>query len=692
MKRADSLKWSPPYHCLERSVVYTRIITMLANGDLSNLTTSSFIEFDSMWHVVAFWFFFSAVYHITWVYSHSKTREEFFYNLPCKMRHAFNALQDYIEDMHEKKINGSCAFFVCPKRRQRFQMCARRCERRRRRNRADDDGEEQSEEMPCPLQACANFYRLHLPAPLPFVRRRRHKVSQKQSYASSSTGIYPTSSMPSVDKRTSPDVSQERRRILSKLDASSTLASSFSSSLASSFSSQLTERSTNMSDASRSRTSPIARSSLMDLARMQQWKAIMEQRLQLLSRRQAKYHDVDGLYPLHWACSGGPPVSVIQALLECYPSAARKADKEGSLPLHFATHYGASAPVVAALLSVYPDAIHVQDQYGRTPLYHAVDKSASIEVIQMLTRADPSMITTPCLPVNIRSQISLDQQHGLLVPRVIALRTPLFLAWASVLADQRSRDTCRGKIWDKAQLLLKTTLEYFAEHEPDITKPYRFITAAIVLDRFLPEGVVPLAIEICPDQLQIPDPRTRQLPLTIAAAVEHYSSRRCQQVLECLLQAYPQAAEARNRLGQSALAVAIASGKTWRRDGLGELFGAAPDAAWWRDQVTGLPPALLAATQEEHADSSRAFIISANVNEMNNSKKGPDLSALLETSDPYHLLTRKHHEQLKRRRQRFLSKLPNESTSETVDRDLLQLETIFELLQADSSVARRTIY
>ena len=133
----------------------------------------------------------------------------------------------------------------------------------------------------------------------------------------------------------------------------------------------------------------------IDLARMQRWSNLIE-RISCF-RREARQIDSDGLMPLHWACSGGPPVEVIEALLKAYPRAAKRTDSDLSSPLHFACHYGANAPVVHALLKSYPQAISKKDKYGRTPLYHAVSKSSSVDVIRVLIEADPSMILEPCL-------------------------------------------------------------------------------------------------------------------------------------------------------------------------------------------------------------------------------------------------------------------------------------------------------
>ena len=132
---------------------------------------------------------------------------------------------------------------------------------------------------------------------------------------------------------------------------------------------------------SKKSSSSSRKTNLRDLARMQYWSLLIERALK--HRKEARYMDADGLLPLHWAVSGGPPVEVVEALLRAYPDGASALDYEGSTPLHFACHYGANKNVVELLLSAYPDGISKQDRYGRSPLFHAVDKRANLEVVRI---------------------------------------------------------------------------------------------------------------------------------------------------------------------------------------------------------------------------------------------------------------------------------------------------------------------
>ena len=189
--------------------VYMTSNTMLAFDDLPTLSASShdeFVRFDSFWQVLYFWMGFATIYHALCVYCHSVTWKQFLYNFPCKARYLMEAIQDHIEDCHEKKQhhnnnnnnnnnNNDRSFFACPKRRQRFRKCARRCEQRRRQNDDNNNTEGKDEQayercldMPCPIERCVSiFCKMHMPPPLPFVRRRHKKKTSPTDEQGGST-------------------------------------------------------------------------------------------------------------------------------------------------------------------------------------------------------------------------------------------------------------------------------------------------------------------------------------------------------------------------------------------------------------------------------------------------------------------------------------------------------------------------
>jgi Ankyrin repeats (3 copies) len=275
---------------------------------------------------------------------------------------------------------------------------------------------------------------------------------------------------------------------------------------------------------------------LIDQVRMQQWSTLLAQ--PKWRRRQVKYRDTDGLYPLHWAAAGGSPVAVVDRLLKTAGHIAHYPDNEGSLPLHFAAHYAASRDVLAALWRAYPKAIFHRDRYGRTPLYHAVDKSLSLATLQLLiqnsstTRSDTTeeataatpatsttphyeLITTPCYTPQGSTR------------REQATRTPLFMVWASVLNNREARVKWRGKTWDKAVWMLQHSYRYHYADLATATTTADLLSSSLVsiclrMDLYLPDPVVPLVLaNAVPGGVN-----NRLADLVVAAATPSYSLER----------------------------------------------------------------------------------------------------------------------------------------------------------------------
>lgn len=331
-------------------------------------------------------------------------------------------------------------------------------------------------------------------------------------------------------------------------------------------------------------TLPVVQTATIDLARMQQWQRLISR---ITSHRQeAKQTDSDGLMPLHWACSGGPPVEVIEALLKAYRRAAKRTDSSGSTALHFACHYGGSAQVIEALLKAYPKAVRKKDNYGRTPLYHAVNKTSSLYVIKTLIEADPSMAIEPCIPPKRRLAQSESQDR-----RPLHHRTPLFMIWSMVTSLPHARRRRRnGKAWEKAVLLLEAADRARASRKNDQCT-FRALHAMIKFDSYLPSHAISLALERYPQQLREPQESDGRLPLAIAA---DSSSPRASELIQLVCQAYPQAAHAIDCAGQTPLVIALASGKQWHQ-GVETLFEEAPESLSRRDRKTRLYPALVSA-------------------------------------------------------------------------------------------------
>lgn len=397
---------------------------------------------------------------------------------------------------------------------------------------------------------------------------------------------------------------------------------------------------------------------------MQQWSALVTH----VNRKEAKHPDGDGLYPLHWACSGGAPIEVVEALLQVNPRAARKVDHEGSTVLHFACHYGASAAVVDRLLREYPKATQKKDKFGRTPLYHAVTKSANGEVMERLIQADPSSVTMACHPAAATPDKT-----------ALNIHSPLNLAWVVILRDRQARHRCSGKKWNKAQLLLEAAyfhhLETASGKKPDAATSFRMIPAVITMSSFLPRSVLDLAIQAFPEQAREQDPITGRLPLHMAASMmePHHADN----AIRLLLQAYPEAAAQLDAHKQTALVLAIESGKQWDQ-GVERLFRAAPDQLHPRDARSGLAPAILAATVT--VTPPVAAISSTEVNPAEDIPSHGLPLPLSPSTRSHKDLEWKSHMQRKR--------LPPDEASSASrgDPDTLHVSTIYELLLQDPSI------
>jgi ankyrin repeat protein len=616
---------------------YYRIITMLSFATfeeapasmslVSYLTIKEAADTTYASYAATFWFLLVlAVFAL----NRGGCWHEGFSSLPRKLSISVEAMKDR----------------CCSKRRARYLKCAHRCNRRK--------GGAQGE-APLDYECCLwqKIYQLHLPPPLPF---KRHKTKCKSEDPKDPQG-------PLNDSTTTVAVNDNSATVSSKdVGKTHSVSLTHQQQVGEVSESSFSKRALPTKVLSSTFKPEPSWTSLIDLARMQRWPTILQQ----VTRREAKYHDMDGLYPLHWACSGGPPTKVIQALLDRYPSAARKVDQEGSTPLHFACHYSASVGVLEALLQVYPKAIRMQDKYGRTPLYHAAHKSAGMEILDKLLKADPTTATISCVPAWAHEQVAGDNS------RALAVRTPLFLAWAAVLSDRRTREEKRGKKWDKATLLLQTAYQHSSNVSPTrVQRPFQSLHAAISLDLYLPESVVPMITQAHPEQLERVDPNTGQLPLVLVAGMSHYSTSRSKSLIELLLQGYPRAAQSRDRQGRFPLSLAMASGKRFDA-GVELLLQAAPETLLWRDGQTGLVPALSAASA---------------IVEKTKGGTDSELTSTGLSNDPFGLLNTKQRESISRLQERPAGPLPSniDAAVNTADPATCHLTTIYELINAHPS-------
>lgn len=154
---------------------------------------------------------------------------------------------------------------LCPHRTARWMKCYRRANRRHCHK--DNEEEEEGDEWQCPFETA--FWRLQMPPPLPLHNRKhkRHrcKLSQEAATEEALTTTNDNKERPSTTQENPSGAMEGSTSALKKLMP--TRASL-----------------------------PVVQTSLIDLARMQHWDALKAR----VNRREAKHHDSDGLYPLHW--------------------------------------------------------------------------------------------------------------------------------------------------------------------------------------------------------------------------------------------------------------------------------------------------------------------------------------------------------------------------------------------------------
>jgi hypothetical protein len=311
------------------------------------------------------------------------------------------------------------------------------------------------------------------------------------------------------------------------------------------------------------RTTKVA-ARLIDVVRMQQWE-FLSANPTLITRQSAKYHDAEGLYPLHWAVAGRAPLAVVQTLVDAYPKAICRSTREGESVLHLATQYQSKEAegVVGYILECYPQAAHQLDQYGHSPIFHAV-LTQPLSVLKELVWAAPAMMTssTPSEPTEVPIRRN---------------RTPLYRLWAKAKTDPTQTQPPSGETWDKAVWLLLAAHQHAMDtnvagepanafHEDASVDLKQVIHAAIQMSACLPDDILNILVTAFPEHLRVSNalgqwPLSAALTLPTDNGYRRYSSTK----VSLLLRAEPEAAKnVGTSTGRCALFEAIASGHSWR--------------------------------------------------------------------------------------------------------------------------------
>jgi hypothetical protein len=113
-----------------------------------------------------------------------------------------------------------------------------------------------------------------------------------------------------------------------------------------------------------------------------------EQDLKVLTR--GGFTAVSGMTPLHYACERRPPVEVVNALIESFPTAVlTRTMPGGNLPIHVACTWYGSPDIVTALLTADQGGARVADELGNLALHSACFSGAEDAAIVALLETYP---------------------------------------------------------------------------------------------------------------------------------------------------------------------------------------------------------------------------------------------------------------------------------------------------------------
>lgn len=143
---------------------------------------------------------------------------------------------------------------------------------------------------------------------------------------------------------------------------------------------------------------------LLDLIESQDWDKFEEVALsnpntfRIISRLISDCRELNGMTLLHACLRYGPPIKILDQMINLYPQALEVQDCLGRTPLHVAAGSGAFQWVIGLLTGNYPEACNIQDEGGHTPLHFACDTSCTLfEGDKCTHRGAPSLDTVRVL-------------------------------------------------------------------------------------------------------------------------------------------------------------------------------------------------------------------------------------------------------------------------------------------------------
>ena len=299
---------------------------------------------------------------------------------------------------------------------------------------------------------------------------------------------------------------------------------------------------------------------LYDLCLQRDWRKVV--RVAQNQPELARYVGDEGT-PLHVACTGRPPVRVVQQLLAAHSNAADIASTgdDNLLPLHLACRNNASVSVLKALVQASP-----RSTMGKTAVTNATALNVLCEAEENTSHPSTSSSSAP---------------------------------WHNQRREEHQPVHYKSLFWQKIQVLLEAVAKCrqpSAMLANDCTTLY-ILHAAVSLAECCPLKVLHYVLHQYPEQIRLRD-HTGRLPLHIALSWQQQNQQpqaslrkfhpKESQVSYQLLQHYPTAAGIRDDTGRYPLHTALA------QDGhagvIREIYRCAPRVLAEPDPCTQLYP------------------------------------------------------------------------------------------------------
>lgn len=130
---------------------------------------------------------------------------------------------------------------------------------------------------------------------------------------------------------------------------------------------------------------------------IRQWLEENRERQDLLTEA-ANYQDEFLYTPLHYLFTVGPPLDLVEKLLQLAPDTVKAQSTQGNMPLHMAVAPGIASPqsaeVAKLLFEAYPNAAKVQNYHGNLPIHMALyNNIISLNTMTMLFESYPEAAT-----------------------------------------------------------------------------------------------------------------------------------------------------------------------------------------------------------------------------------------------------------------------------------------------------------